>query len=486
MKSIALLLLMPLVLMASFITSAANPYITMLAPTGAVNTPSAVTAQNNERWVSLMDVHEPSIRNQLIRRYGDQGLTLFQTVQSLGYVTPVNQTNYSNFQEDWIHETFNVRANVSSPGTGNPINITLAVTNLDASNFYYPRLFDDVRFPDTGITGKIYNIDASSPTAPILTIEPHEQTANFGAVAAGKEIIIYSNGHAPGTRGPRGRIGKVSKFSFGAKIIKEAFETDNTEMTNKIWMDTYDNGKELGAYHIKGMFDAEFRLYAAIDGAALLDVPITNTNLLAGQHRNMTGLIPWITAGGNVSTYTPGLLNIPQLYAMTKKLEKQFAGKEFLMLAGTDFYTEVEMLLTNQFTNNPIVFTAGGTKPVESLDIGFKSFSLNEHRFQFKKMDIFHHPKLYGATGQKMTGLCLVVPNGMTKNMDPNGETRIPYIGFRYKEQKGYSRKMRIWSTGGGNDVVNNSEEDTLKINYLTEMGTEFTCVNKFYKWEEA
>jgi len=476
--------MLPMLLLFAFAEAMlANPFaINSNLGLSPIHSPSATTAPDNERYISLLDIQKPSIRNTLIRRFNDQGLGFLDTIQSLGYESAVDQSTFSHFEEDWIIETFTLSQNVADPGAGNFVDLTISASNVDSSNKFYPRLWDDVLFPNQ-VTGKVYNVNTSGPL-PVLRVYPHLATANIGALAAGQELSIYSNSFPEGSDTPAGRLSKVSKITYGVKILMEAFDVTNSELTNRKWITVMSDGKDIGGYHVKGQLDAEFRLRAYTDGAFLFDNPITQATLVADGHRGVSGLVPEIRTKGLNGTYTAGFFSIPLFYQMQKKQKKYFAGSDFITFAGVDIENEWEQLFTDFFSSNAIVFSKQGMQPVKDLEIGFKSITIGSHTYHIKSMDIFSHPKLYNLPGYDLTGMAIVVPNKMEK--DAKTKNNIPTIGMRYKEMDGYSRKLRIWNTGGGNNMANNQPHDKNKLQMVSELGPEWMALNKFFLWEKA
>lgn len=463
------------------IASATADYNILGAAPNPIHTPSATVAQQSERYLSLLDIQKPSIRNMLIRRFNDQGLGLLDVISSLGYKEAVTATEYSHFEEDWIEETITESVGAAAPGQGNPITITLSASNVDSSGKFYVRLWDDILFPNQ-VTGKVYDIDTSGPL-PVLTVYPHQQGDDIGAIAAGQELSIYSNGFLEGSDTPSGRLAKVSKLTYNVKILMEAFEVTNTELTNRKWFEIMSDGKDIGGYQIKGQLDAEFRLRNQIEGAFIFDRKITQNTLDGAGHRNMAGLVPEIRTGGVTGTYTPGMFSIPLFYQMIKNQKKLYAGTDFLCFLGVDLYQEWEQLFTDFFSENPVVFSAQGNTSVKDIEIDFKSIYIGTHKYHIKSMDIFSNPKRYNIPGYNLTGMGIVCPNkyekdGKTKNL-------IPTIGMRYKAMDGYSRELVSWHTSGGNNYANNQPAEKLKLQMVTETGTEWMALNKFYLWEE-
>ena len=448
------------------------------------NVPSAVVANATDAYISTFDIHMPSKRNKLFKRFGKQGVGFFNTLETLGFVDAVNQTNWSHYEEDYWHETFTVQTSVADPGAGNPVNIRLAASNVNSSGYFYVRLYDDVLFPNQ-VTGKVVAIDTTSFATPQITVQPHVAASDIGALAAGQELSIYSNGFQEDTDQPDGRIAGVSEFSFGAKIIKETFTVSGTEMTNKAWFDTDSDGNYIGAYYLDGQLQADYRIALQIDGASLWDSPITNTVLSNAGHRNMTGLIPWMTTNSPTAVYTGGLFSMSNVDYMIKRFTKLFATDTYMWMNGIDLSIEVENVLTDFFDPNPKIFAGsveGSTS--QELNIGFSGIKKSDFTFYLKNMGVFSNPKTYNIAGYNVTGLGLVTPLGTAK--DPKKAVNIPFMGMRYKEMDGYSRKMEVWPLSGAGKGPKNISRDRHTINMRCEMGTEFFGSNNFFLWQKA
>lgn len=478
------LLFLPVLLAFSIVDAlAANPFeITGNMGLAPIHTPSAVVADYTQRYISILDIDKPSVRNVLIRRFNDQGLGMLDVISSLGYDSPVDQPEYSHYEEDWIHETFHSSLSIADPGAGNSVNVKLQTGDVDSSGKYYPRLWDEVLFPNQ-VTGKIYAIDITDPTQPVLTIYPHQVTDNIGPIAAGQELSIYSDSFPEMSTAPLGRLSKVSKITYNVKIMREKMKVSGSEMTNRKWFTVMSDGKDIGGFYLKGQMDTEFRLRLFQDGAYLFDRPTTTPTLVnANIGTTMVGLVPEMRTKGQNGTYNTGFFSIPLFYQMANAQKKLFAGSDFLCFLGVDLENEWEQLFTDFMDENPMVFSKQGMQPVKDLEIDFQSIKVAGQRYHMKSMNIFSHPKIYNIAGYGITGLGLVIPNKMEQ--DTRTRNNIPTIGSRYKAMDGYSRKLRIWATGGGNDDVNNTDEDAKSLHMLSEMGSEFMALNKFFLWE--
>lgn len=443
--------------------------------------PSAVTAQYSDAYISTFDFHMPEKRNTLFRKYGDQGMGFYNIMDTLGFIEPVEQTTYSHFEEDWIWTPVHVRNNVASPGAGNPISFTLATTDLDSNNRFFIALNDNVMFANQ-VTGTVTVVDVSTPSAPVITVEPNDSSDNIGALLAGDTVIIYSNDWAEGTDQPSGKVARAIEYSFNCKIVKETNQYTGSEATNKTWWIKDSMGNFIPALYMKGQLDADYRMALRMNGALLFDRTTTNTTLSNAGHRTTQGLIPWVRGGGNTDSYNPGFYSIADFDIMNNVLDQNFAPTEEMAMLGLGLQTEWENLFVNSFTQGAIVYAMFNEGKKETdLNIGFKSFTKTERTWFIKRMAGFNNPRTYGAPGYNIPGMGVVCP--MDGRKDPKTNNVIPSFGQRYKALGSYNRKMKVWLTGGAKAVTNQTDADSL--NMRSEFGSEFVASNRFFLIEQ-
>jgi hypothetical protein len=434
---------------------------------------NTVTAVHSDALISTFDFHKPSIQNKLFRKFGDQGQSFFNIINTWGYVSPVTQTEYSHFTEEFIHETVKVNANVAAPGAGVAISFVLHPDSRPAVGGYFIQVNDDVMFAN-GVTG---NVTAINTTTHTITVAPHDVLDNIGALTAGDEVVIYSNNYAEGTDQPDGHVSKATKHTFSTKIIKYSTEYTGTEITNETWFNVTSDGQPVQGSAAKGQLDADYEMMLRMDQASLFDKPTTNTALKNAGKRTMTGIVPWVRTGGNVDNYTPNFYSVNNFNQMDKKLDAQFGASENVMMSGISHYQEIEDMFVNSFDNGAIMYgDATGKKGVD-VHIDFRTFTKSGRTYHMKKMGVFSHPKLGGAPGYKLPATTILMP--MDTKKDSVSGNYLPSVGIRYKEMNGYSRKMETFVTGGAKARTNSIDKD--KLNMRTERGTELIGNNRFF-----
>jgi len=449
----------------------------------------AVSATMSNTLVSLFNIHMPQKANFLFRKYGKQGVTAFQFLQSIGAVTPVALGTYSHFEEDWIHATFTPSV-VGAGGAGVTTNVTISASDVDSLGNSYPREGDIVMF-NNGVKGQIISKSGANP--PVLGIAPLLSADDIATSAiVGEQVIIISNSFAEGTDQPEGRVSKAYEYTFNTQIIKETVSSTGTELTNGLWFKSIDGVGINGWFDKAKSIDLDYRTALAIDGAILYGEVATNPNVTGTTTQ---GLVSGVTSQGGNATYTPGLFSINYFDQMNRYLDKQIAPPEYVGLLGYQAFQDVENTLSNVFTQNPIVFAGGGGKTFgelmygenmksiadKSVEIGFRSITKTDRTFHLLKLPQLSNPKLYGATGFTEAGRMIFCP--LDKPIAPKGGA-MPRLGVRYKELGGYSRKMESWFTGGaGNIPVKTNGVDSVQLYNRCEIGAEQYGLNGFYQF---
>lgn len=468
-------------------------------------TPSAITSPFSNTVITGFDIQKPQVFNAYYRQYGDQFLSYFAFLKTLGFLTPVSSNVYEHWLEDWIHPSFQARNSVGSPGAGNPISITLSTDNVDTNNLFYPKLYDQVMFANE-VTGIITAIDTTTPSAPIVTIEPDVATQNIGAVTAGDTIIIYSNRFGEGTDQPDGSLSKMEKVQWTAKIIKGRVQVTGTELCVESWVNASSDGLQQGQtyFALKGKADEEYRMQLRIGGALLFDQTVTNTDAMPQDDQvNTLGLYPWITSGGNTSTYVGGTFGLPEFDYMHRILTKYNAPAEMAFFSGIDLGIDVENGLSDVFAQNPIIFIDGKGMTYnqafyqgddaqligqsgESVDIGFKCLTKTGRRYHLVPLGELNNPNTYNAPGFPYGGLGLVCPLHKKETKTPMGGSRIiPAIGARYVQSPDgqYSRQMEAWVHGGAGNIQKTTGSDNMYVEYRSHIGSEYFGPKQFFAW---
>ena len=446
--------------------------------------------------LSGLDLWEPEHNATLFRPYGDQGASWFITQQLLGNETPVSQEEYYAWEEGRIHESFKVRTGIGAPGAGNDAVFVVAVANVDASNKFYPQVGDDVKFANR-VSGYIRSISVSSPSAPELTVAPHNIATDIGALQTNDDVIIYSNSWGEGSVQPQSRISKPTKRTGHLKIIKTTLSATGTEMTNSIRVKVMDGGGNfLGWYDKTRQIDLDFRHNLAISHALLVDELVTNTSKVVDAQSTAgnavaygtEGLLTAMAARGLTDTVATATLALTDFYDYNLLLTKQHNSSNVIALCGNKIMQQINKVLFAANANSNaswlqdtidsgIVGDEGDVR-AKAMAINVKSLMLDDNRmWHFKNMNEFNNPETLGLDTFTYRDTMAVIPTGMTP--DAKSRKLIPYSGIRYKKLGSYNRRMEIWSYGAAGEGPKVGPID-VKHDYMrTHIGAEHVCVNK-------
>lgn len=454
--------------------------------------PEAIAQIYASDIVSGFDIHKPENLNVLFSRFGDQGASYFQLLRSMGFEEQVSLDEYGHWEENRIHEIIHVRDIVAQPAVGDPITFTLDLQDLDVNNNFYSRQWDQILFPNE-VPGSITEIDTTVPAAPTITVEPNEITDQFPALAAGEELVIFSDAWSEGSGQPDPALRGVWRYDNCAQIIKETIGYTGTEMVNQTWFNVTSKGQSIPAYYFLGQVDIDYRMALKIDGALLWGKQTTNTALIdpdTGRPIKTTeGWIPYTRRVGNEQTYVAGAFDVDEFDDMDNTLDREHAGNYILGLLGISLHQDIENSLVTYFANTNIQFTKQATNSALfnsnealSASVNFTYLTKSERTFLMKRMGVFNNPKLYGASGYEAPRMGLWMP--INKRKDPVSGNMVSSIGTRYRGLGKYNRRMEVWQVGGAGEGLKVTEFDNRRTYMRAHVGAHFRGGNQFVLME--
>lgn len=454
--------------------------------------PEAIAQIYASDIVSGFDIHKPENLNVLFSRFGDQGASYFQLLRSMGFEEQVSLDEYGHWEENRIHEIIHVRDIVAQPAVGDPITFTLDLQDLDVNNNFYSRQWDQILFPNE-VPGSITEINTTIPAAPTITVEPNEITDQFPALAAGEELVIFSDAWSEGSGQPDPALRGVWRYDNCAQIIKETIGYTGTEMVNQTWFNVTSKGQSIPAYYFLGQVDIDYRMALKIDGALLWGKQTTNTALIdpdTGRPIKTTeGWIPYTRRVGNEQTYVAGAFDVDEFDDMDNTLDREHAGNYILGLLGISLHQDIENSLVTYFANTNINFTKQATNSALfnsnealSASVNFTYLTKSERTFLMKRMGVFNNPKLYGASGYEAPRMGLWMP--INKRKDPVSGNMVSSIGTRYRGLGKYNRRMEVWQVGGAGEGLKVTEFDQRHTYMRAHVGAHFRGGNQFVLME--
>ena len=441
---------------------------------------SATLLASSVGTAANVPLHKRDVDEQLIKRYGDQGIT--GLMELLGSKKETTAQTFEHYEEAFLHNTF---TGVISTGV-----LTMDVSSLDSgADNGNPA----VRAGDLilGASGAMYYVQAASTVDTFVL----KQVAD-GALAvadADTKFSVVGNAYSEQTGQPSGLTPRVHQYQNKCQIIKESFTVSGSEATNAVYVKV--NSPEHGTgyvWYLKGEADtyqrfmdySELAMIIGDAGDGTLDNGATDG---AGSSLITTeGLLPFIENKGQSMDLGSSAITMADFDAAVKSLDKYRGSKEMALYAGINLSLDIDDLLASQGA-----YAAGGANygtfannKDMALNLGFNSFSRGGYTFHKKTYDLFNRPDLLGGDGFKYNGYGICIP--MDSQKDAKSGEKIPSLRMRYKASNGYSREMEHWLTGSA--VLQNKTNgvDELRCNYRTERGFEGFAPNRFLLFKKS
>jgi hypothetical protein len=456
-------------------------------------TPSAVAVATTQNYISSADLvdrmdggstgdgqalHKRDVDEQLVKRYGDQGIT--GLMELMGSKKETSASVFEHYEETLLHNHFT--------GTISGGDLTVDSGYKDGSNNTVLRDGDLI----LGADGVMYYVtgqaDGSASTQPNAVFQV--KLVSSGAVAgsvSNQAFAVVGNAWAEQTDQPGGITPRVSHYQNKCQIIKESFVVSGSEATNAVWVKT-DGGY---LWYLKGEADTakRFNDYAELamiigQSASGLEDGATDG---AGSGVNTTeGLLDFITNKGQSMDLGASAITMADFDAAVKSLDKHRGAKEMALYAGINLSLDIDDLLASQgaYASGGANYGTFANNKDMALNLGFNSFSRGGYTFHKKTYDLFNRPDLLGGDGFKYNGYGICIP--MDSQKDAKSGEKIPSLRMRYKASNGYSREMEHWLTGSA--VLQNKTNgvDELRCNYRTERGFEGFAPNRFLLFKKS
>ena len=451
---------------------------------GGATTPSLVTDPSKYTDIGTLigQYAKPDVREQLIKTYGDQGITGF--LKLTGAINAAaTQDEVTYFEEARRHKKFTwTSADTPAADTTGASEAGNEYTLLDGGTQRELRKNDVVMNVANGI--RFIVVEKASDDDCLLS------RLDGAAVAAGDlattgEFILLGNMHPQGSNQPTGHfepglVRRVNPFM----IVKERYQVNGSAATNVGYVNL---GNGDYRWYLKGEQEARARfederemmmLFAEIlDGAQAADVKLREAAKLPGSEGYFAAVADrGITVSGLAASPFSSMADFDDII---KELDKEGAPAEYAMylnrrqdlaiddLLATGIATATTAGLTGQFG-------AFNNSADMAVNLGFKSFTRGGYTFHKHDWKLLNDPNLLGAITSTASGVSYegaMIP--MTQVVDPRSGAKAPALEMNYKAANGYSREMEHWVTGGGVLGFNNNGDegkDVATFHYRSEI----------------
>ena len=436
-----------------------------------------------DRYISLGDfintVNKPDNRTQLIKTFGNQGITGF--LQLVGAVKTAGTADEVQWwEEQRLHPTANFTANAASTGTKT---LTIPFTTSSSGSTFVLRV-NDVVLWNGSERAIVAGITSSTVTLSNLA------DANLAAATSGVaySLPIVGNLYGQGTDQPTQFLeSNVVRRTNPYMIMKEIFKVTGSQATNIGWVDV---GGGDYRWFIKGEADTRQRFVDKREMMMLLGQKNENSSA-AGSFTSgiISGSEGYFSAIENRGLVTDGYINsLVDIDTIITALDRNGAGPEYALYV--DRFQDLALddivangLATTMTAGVATQFGAFNNSPNMAIELGFKSFGRGGYTFHKHDWKLLNDPTLLGiaatATGTASAGngfAGVMIP--MATVVDPKTGNREFPLEINYKSTNGVSREMQHWLTGSFMGATN-STLDVLQFNYLSEIALVTRAANR-------
>jgi len=424
----------------------------------------------------ISEVNAPDIRANLIKTFGDQGITGF--LKLTGAVNSAGTADEVTYWEE-------ARLHQQQKGLVKADAI-LAATSfvLDGIHAHGGSEYDEdsedgsvkalvCRKGDIVLVGgvdrfMVTNVSITAATG--VTEVTFTSLLSGGLTAALAEnaelsLPIIGNMYEQGTDQPdRYLESNVVKRTNPYAIIKEVYKVTGSQATNIGYVDL---GGGDYRWYIKGESDTRQRFLDKREMTLLLGEKATNTNIgVSGTE----GYFAAIEDRGMVCADLIGATttDFGDIDALITQMDKQGSPSEYAIYANTAQMLALDNMLANGGTAASTSglaanYGAFNNDKDMAVNLGFQSFARGGYTFHKHSWKLLNDPTL--LAGSVFNGVCIPLANVT----DAKTGAKAPALEMNYKASNGYSREMEHWVTGGGVLGFNNNGKDVAEFNYRSE-----------------
>ena len=443
---------------------------------------SAYNLQDPAKYTSLHDfideVNAPDIRANLVKTFGDQGITGFlKLTGAVNAAGTADEVTY--WEEARLHQKLTgvVKGAVTAADVSFTIDGVLYATA--ASGYTEGTTPQNVaRKGDVLIiNGNERAYVSSVNTAGTEIVVKSLLSGGFTAFAddAAVTAIIVGNMYAQGTDQPDFFLqSNVVKRTNPYVIIKESYEVSGSQATNIGYIDV---GGGDYRWYLKSEADTRQRFLDKREMMMLLGEKVTSTDAALAGIEGTEGYFAALEDRGLVTTGLVGATttDFEDIDQIIKMMDKNGCPPEYAVYANTGQMLAMDNMIANGGNSNTAglqgSYGAFNNDKDMAANLGFASFARGGYTFHKHGWKLLNDPTLLGATGAGDIAGDLVsgVMIPLTTVADPKTGNRAPALEMNYKAAGGYSREMEHWVTGGGVLGFKTDGKDAAKFNYRSE-----------------
>ena len=439
------------------------------------------------KYTSLHDfideVNAPDIRANLIKTFGDQGITGF-----LKLTGAVNSAGTADEVTYWEEARLHQLQSCDADGGGSAIAAGTTEVTIDGMHAQGGTGYDsdaedatvkalvvrkgDIVLLNGGDRFIVSTVTINSTTG-VASAELHSLVSGGTSASiadnAALELPIVGNMFEQGTDQPdRYLESNVVKRTNPYAIVKEVYKVTGSQATNIGYVDL---GGGDYRWYLKGEGDTRQRFMDKREMTLLLGQKVTNTT--DTEVASIDGTEGYFAALEDRGMVTSDLIgatttDFGDIDALITQMDKQGCPAEYAIYANTAQMLALDNMLANGGTAASTSglaanYGAFNNDKDMALNLGFQSFARGGYTFHKHSWKLLNDPTLLAGSDYK--GVCIPLANVT----DARTGTKAPALEMNYKAAGGYSREMEHWVTGGGVLGFNNNGKDVAEFNYRSE-----------------
>lgn len=418
-------------------------------------------------------IHKREIAKQVFPRYRED--TLFDFLFYTERKVLSDNTRFNWFEWDYLYGYATVLSNVATNTAGAPTTITIdTASHQESGTKSSGKKWDSVMV--NGIHGWVSAIDKSTANAHTYTIQPVDDTANFGVTdaLAADILVFYSNAKSDGSGMPESMVRKPTLYYSYTQIFATQYMAFGSESTNKIEFNV--DGKPY--YYLQGVEDAALKHKMDIQFAFLLNTQgdtIVDSDNGDEPVYHTRGIESYIDNFGNTQTYTT--LDFADLTDIEKTLSRERAPDQMMWINGVNLDIDIDNLVKGKMDNSGINYSAfgKGNASQRAVDFGFGSFRFSKRTYHKKAVDYMNYLPVTGYAGSPYPDMGFIIPLDRVRDAKSNKE--MDTIAMRYKQNDRVNRFIKHWTRD-----VTITNLDRIEFNHLSEVGLQMAAVNQCIK----
>lgn len=461
------------------ITQAGNSTPLGAGPVGINN--SVFNQLDPTKYTSLFDfideVNAPDIRANLIKTFGDQGITGFlKLTGAVNNAGTADEVTY--WEEARLHQK--QKGDVKATAAQAAKSFVLDGIHAHGGSGYDSQTDDgtvkalvaregDILIANGSdrciVTDVTINSTTGATEVTLHTLLDGGLSAELTADAA-LELPIVGNMFEQGSDQPsRFLESNVVKRTNPYAIVKETYKVSGSQATNIGYIDL---GGGDYRWYMKGEQDTRQRFMDKREMTLLLGEKAT-TDQAAVKVGGSEGYFAALEARGLVTDTIIGNTtnSFADIDAIITQLDKQGAPSEYAIYADTAQMLAIDNMLANGGTSSTsglsTNYGAFNNDKDMAVNLGFQSFSRGGYSFHKHSWKLLNDPTL--LDGQDYSGVMIPLANVV----DAKTGNSAPALEMNYKAAGGYSREMEHWVTGGGVLGFNTDTKDVAQFNYRSE-----------------